>query len=424
MTDFSHDDPNTLRILIVGESKVGKTFFIRRLCYDVFTSSALSEATKSLYWDCAWPPTIGFAVDVLVRDALIENRLRSPLLTSPKATPPFHFDHFLSEDQLYGGIEDSFPGACSRDEAIGEVGISLCTRKKGEHRLSNSQSNILAKSFRTQTIEFYEIGGIHTFSAGAMLPLKDIEFDGVIFVYNRANAQSSMNLNVWYTQVTEFLFPTQEKRPRMMLLGALLKPACDYLPIIPCRRKRPPAVNSLPDEMLLDPSVRLQVWHRMEKAHSSSSYSSFFTPPLCENAFIRCLKKFYSAVYEVFLLVRIFLSPSLLLSEMFQEERGDVHFHQLVGKMEWCARWMLCIEHLISSVMTVLLFGIPESSWREPCHSSKAVLNKIHEDCRCIVHVHICHLYDRIAFESSIDEITSFFDTLHHDKIAHYHKNY
>ncbi|CCW63863.1 unnamed protein product [Phytomonas sp. EM1] len=391
MSGFSSNDPNTLRVLVVGESKVGKTLFIRRLCYDVFASAASWEGGNRFYWENAWPPTVGVAVDVLIRDAPVEDRPRPTLASSP-----------ISVDDDFDSVEVGIP--TGREEVFSkedeEIGLQV-----------EKRSPLLA--FRTQTIELYELGGVVRPGAGAMLPLQRLHLDGVVFVYDRADVRSSARLRGWFALVRKFLFSEGGKGPHLMLLGALRKPVRAYLPSLSGGREPLP---SLPDELLLDPAFRVRVWQGMEKARDAS--------PRGEGGWIRPLNYLIAFMRAVGWVMWMLMSPSLVLSEMFQEERGDVYFRAWVGKIEWCARWMMWIDHWMTVALTVLLFGAPESSFQEPCHSSRSVLNRIHEDPHCIVHVHACHLYDRIAFESTIDEITSFFDTLHRYKIARYYKQH
>lgn len=455
-------NPNLLRVLLVGETKVGKTLLIRRLCHQVFSFSSAAAAGASssgrgaadggdvneedYYFASKWGPTIGFDVDCLVRetygvrDGMARGGLPNPNRQAPPSDPsegklsapqspvtsalgegsgdPNHGRLPSAGTMSYRGTESATTcanlstGPDTVSHAVGSDDDCEALRsgdRDAEHHSRRNRRPVV------QTVELYELGGTHAFSPDCALPLFQMDIDGIVFVYDRANTSSTTRLSEWYAQMKR-LFPSlsspEGHRPRLMLVGTQLAVSSPFSRILGSIGGLRGSAGTewgdrFPsDDALVNPELRLQAQQQFAKRRTAK-------PHRCS-----CLVSGLSRVATPLLLfLSLAFSPSLILSEQYQEERSTRSFRFVFRSLESLAAVLMWIERVCLYVIATVLFGFFQSVVvvRQP--TVRGALDHIKEDRLFAAHCHVCHLYDRFAFEASVDEIMGFFDTLHREKM-------
>lgn len=417
-------DPNLLRVLVVGEMRVGKTLLIRRLCHQVFgraEDDAEREELDALF-AAQWGPTIGFEVDCLVRDVYGTGRPQA-------AGATFHGDPQYPQQQQQqqrapGDLEDGSLYGLGPQVSYSVSGTMIYRRADslvgGTPPDSSQPSSLHRSAVRNsdrparQTVELYELGGTRGFSDDCALPLPLMDFDGVIFVYDRANTGSTTSLAALYRRMAALFseIEPKERRPGLMLVGTELGPSglASLLGGLTGDAAMSSSAAGMQEEFpsddaLLDSATRMEAeafLHRQKKAGRGNVVS----------------RGWWRLVLSLYSLGQLAAHPSLLLSEKYQEERGTRSLQFLFGLMECAAGLLMLVERTILWCMSVALFGLFQDvvTVRQP--SVRAALGRIKEDPLFMAQCSDCRLYDRVAFESSADDLTAFFDALQRRKVA------
>lgn len=181
---------NTIRILVIGKSGVGKTLLIQRLCREIFGPFPNKDDEELL--KTRLKPTIGFAVDALMRDAWVnENTSQQPYDPGVMHASGHTLAHGLSARTAQAR---RMSAAMSPECAIMGGGAGVA---------QGQTSQRAQRTLRPQMVEFYEVGGTRSFGEAHRLPLLLIPYDGIMYVYNRCDPTSTDYLAVWYRRLTE-----------------------------------------------------------------------------------------------------------------------------------------------------------------------------------------------------------------------------
>ncbi|KAG5464333.1 hypothetical protein LSCM1_00515 [Leishmania martiniquensis] len=445
------------RILVVGETSVGKTLLIRRLCDHIFGDASIDNSTvddpgfdgphhtQSAVDDDdlgpEWGPTLGIAVDALKRTTTVF----SDAVTMPYPTMPMLYDtgaaakhtaqfcgSYALENSSYA--DSSVYSAHCSISGYGEASSVLQYRGQGWAGSKNSisppyQGPTAAHQHRQtvlQTVEFHELGGTHGYRDVARLPLRNIKYDGVMFVYHRRSLTSALYLKEWYCWVrsvfttidessqygtgTNRLANNSKRMPRFMLIGTQL-PGDEVLAAAAGLGKSAKetlhiASGAISDETLLDGNLEVKL-RTLQSPQTATQ----------RRGLRRTLSKVANFLAWPYYVCWCLLHPFFVLSEQYQEERGPRS-----RVLAWGSRvveqflWMLYqAEQTLLCVMAVILFG-PHQEAVVLGHSRlKQTLAEMLKDELCVAQAHVCRLDSDISLQSSLDEIVAFFDILLRD---------
>ncbi|EAN95276.1 hypothetical protein, conserved [Trypanosoma cruzi] len=289
---------NVLRVLVVGDTGVGKTLLLRRLL------QAVAPGEASL--DTTWSPTTGFHVEVI-----------------------------LEKNQQFS-LRDSIAVPC---------------------------------------VAFIELGGNRNFGPSSQFPISLMSFDGVIFVYDRHNANSAIGLSYWYEDLKNYGVVGIVGGAKVMLLETALSPSVS---------NSPNANSGLPDELL---GAYLQ--RNIKK------------PPPWKRRFNKIKSSIAQGVGSSRLSVRDFL-----------HHQGSLRVRVAVFILQWALK----IENLLLFLVAVILFGPHQQSVRLRRPSVAEALAMISSDVAGTQTVFSCPLFDQLEFEASaLGKLLSFVDSLRRD---------
>lgn len=294
------DSGNVPRILVVGDTGVGKTLFLRRLRQVMLPCKNDILST--------WGPTIGFFVDVF----------------------------------------------CANHH---------------QRRLSSSSNGSEGEA----CVAFIELGGNRNFGHSSHFSISLLSFDGVIFLYDRHNANSAIGLSCWYEDLKSYGIVGKGGSAKVMLLETVLSP--------PTAESVEPA-NKLPDELL---GTYLQT----RSVKEVSRWEKMF-------------KKVRTAAAR-------WVGGSRLCVSDFQQ--GGSSFRLRVAV--WFFYLVSRVENLMLFIVAVLLFGPYQQSVSLHRPSVTEALATIRADAGGTQTPVVCPLYDQLQFEASaFRDVMSFIDSL------------
>lgn len=453
------------RILVVGETRVGKTLLIRRLCDHIFGDTNIETSTMdyspfnsngaavpTAAADSAadeddlgpeWGPTVGLAIDALKRTTTVLsatpccNELSMPSLYPPTQStngvlsPAIaHVSPLEGNTNLNGGYGGG--GGYSSLYGSGLQYRGAATGVNNSNFNSSTSNAQLSQPFHaapvqrrcsvTQTVEFHELGGTHGYRDVARLPLHNIQYDGVIFVYHRRNLTSTVYLTEWYRWVRNVLSTSASvsgsgsahkgsnrfnTMPRFMLVGTQLDGDELTAAAAGVRKEVDNTLHigtiAVSDEALLDGNFELKV--RVLESPQTPTRRSWVK---------RACRSIGQNLVWPYHVLWCLWHPFFFLSEQYQEERGPRNKLTML-----CVRvverfvWLLYkLEQTLLYVMAVVLFGPYQKAVVLGHARSKQTLDELRKDEQCVAQAHVCRLDSDIALQSSLDEIVAFFDIL------------
>lgn len=172
--DSSAGDIDTIKILVVGDSGVGKTKLIARLCMrGAGDINGMSDGNGDGNGNS------------LNDDKNDGNQDRS--------------DVDLQNDQIGSGLQWWTIGC--------KVSVKLYKSQKHESAYSSSMNMYPSNRKHTERrgnqtfVEFWEVGGNHNFELSRNIFYRDL--DGIIFVFDLTNRKSFRNINVWLNEIQQ-----------------------------------------------------------------------------------------------------------------------------------------------------------------------------------------------------------------------------
>ncbi|KAG5489651.1 hypothetical protein GH5_00529 [Leishmania sp. Ghana 2012 LV757] len=458
MSSTSNGQERVTRILVVGEASVGKTLLIRRLCDHIFGDTSIEKSTGDVSgFDSPhhsqsavddddlgpeWGPTLGVAVDALKRTTTVlcdAVAVPYPILSTLYDTGATakHTAQPSGTYTLERGSYANFSvyGAQGSINGYGGANSMLQYRGQGWSGSNNfvslpCQAPTTVRQHRQtvlQTVEFHELGGTHGYRDVARLPLRSIQYDGVMFVYHRRNLTSTLYLKEWYCWVRS-VFSSEvgegshcssgtnkaakplKAMPRFMLVGTQL-PGDEVLAAAAGLGKSVKetlhiASGAISDETLLDGNLEVKL-RTLQSPQTVTQRSGVR----------RTLSKVADHLAWPYHVCWCLLHPFFILSEQYQEERGPRN-----RVLAWGSRiverfmWMLYqAEQTLLCVMAVILFGFHQEAVVLGHSRLKQTLEEMRKDELCVAQAHVCRLDSNIALQSSLDEIVAFFDILLRD---------
>lgn len=466
------------RILVVGETKVGKTLLIRRLCDHIFGDTTIEEAADdgpapsdsaqplSRRHSAAdedelgpeWGPTVGLAVDALRRttttllsDAAVAapGGVSMPSLYSADgpggtaltglypgeaggyAAAPSLYGAAQAPFNSYGGMGGTGGGPYRRQVAEGGGGgsrsaVSANPFAPPPHQMNGAGAARPRRQTVSQTVEFHELGGTHGYRDIARLPLRQIQYDGVLFVYHRRNLTSTLYLKEWYQWLQAALAPSTggvsvngagragkgggTALPRFMLVGTQLPG--DELPAAAAGLNKDVketlhiASGAISDEALLDGNLEL----RLRTLQSPQT-------PVKDGRVRRVLWSVGHSLAWPCRVLWCLWHPFFFLSEQYREERGRRNrLITLCTRLVERGVWLLYqAEQALLYVIAVVLFGPYQEAVSLGHSRTKQTLEQLLKDEQCVAQAHVCRLDSDISLQSSLDELLAFFDVLLRD---------
>ncbi|KPI88988.1 hypothetical protein ABL78_1872 [Leptomonas seymouri] len=454
------------RILVVGETRVGKTLLIRRLCNHIFGDTSIetntqdfspfnsSAATESAADEDdlgpEWGPTVGIAISALKRSTTV--LCDKPCVSKPNVADIFPttqavgpsaflppFSHPIS-DSSYGAYPSLYSAAPTSGNggSLQYRGASTAAVGGGNNNfnsyigspsLNPRMVNPAPQQHRCtvkQTVEFHELGGTHGYRDIARLPLRNIQYDGVIFVYHRRNLTSTVYLSDWYHWVRSVLsigagvsgpgdphnssnrFKTM---PPFMLVGTHLEGDELTAAVAGVRKEVDSTLHigtvAVLDEALLDGNFEVKT-RVLQSPQTLTRYG-------------RVKRGCCTLVNSLALPYRILwclLHPFFFLSEQYQEERGPCNkvvapFIRLLERFLWL---LYLLEQALQYLMAVVLFGPYQEAVVLGHSCTKQTLEELRKDEQCVAQAHVCRLDSDVALQSSLDETLAFFDILLRDE--------
>lgn len=422
-SNFASSDPNTIRILVVGESRVGKTLLIRRLCHEMTLSHG--DHAESSPLDKQWGPTIGFDVEVLTRHTVLPSTTHAQDYPTETYNSAVHSTNNTTYQRRSSSFYPSRPNfECSSGSLYVPTHNPLMVAPHSGTARVQTHSAVI------QVVELHELGGTRSFGKECRLPLQLIHYDGIMFVYDRANTGSTTYLSEWYREMKSLFSEPIDKAlsdgsnvkkgsaapaggssnfrmPKIILVGTQLTPlTMDFLGFVGssnCRASDNDAAAEVRDEVLVNPAALFEAQRgKEERKHFWQRVSIF--------------QRISSLVSSISIFLSLLMNPSMLLSVQYQEERSPRFSCALKG-FEWWARIAVGLERIALYVMAVVLFGIHQEMVSLSQPTVRSTLNQIREDPLCVTQAHICYLYDSYAFKTSVDEVLHFFNILHAQKL-------
>ncbi|KPA81549.1 hypothetical protein ABB37_03893 [Leptomonas pyrrhocoris] len=464
----ANDRERVTRILVVGETRVGKTLLIRRLCDQIFGDTAIETSTEeySAFNSSAtaegaadednlgpeWGPTVGIAIDALKRSTTVlcnvphASELSMPALFPPTPIangiaassssfnhPPDH-NSYGGYPSVYGTVPTTGGGGGGLQYRGTSAAVSVPGGGDSNNTFSSSTSNpppsqlmshptpLQQRCTVRQTVEFHELGGSHGYRDIARLPLRNIRYDGVIFVYHRRDLTSTVYLSDWYDWVCNVLSTSAsvsgpgnphnssnrfKTMPRFMLVGTQLVGDELTAAAAGVRKDVDSTLHigtvAVSDEALLDGNFEVKV-RVLQSPQTPASRSRV-------KRVGRTVVRSVAWPYHVFWCL---WHPFFFLSEQYQEERGPgskltTLCTRLVERVVWLLYKM---EQTLLYLMAVVLFGPYQEAVVLGHSRTKQTLEKLRRDEQCVAQAHVCRLDSDIALQSSLDEIVAFFDLL------------
>ncbi|CAJ1038462.1 hypothetical protein Q4I30_008232 [Leishmania utingensis] len=449
----------TTRILVLGEASVGKTLLIRRLCDHIFGDTSLKSSdggsgSASPYQSPSvvdeddlgpeWGPTVGIAVNALKRaTTVLDDTVAIPNPTTPslyntatvmKYTAP-SFSCYSGETNSYAN--PSFYSTQCSTNTYGGTNSMLQYRGQGWTGSNNSvslpyQMTTPSRQHRKtvlQTIEFHELGGTHGYRDIARLPLRNIQYDGVMFVYHRRSLTSTLYLKEWYRWARSVFSASpcigsyygtgaskstklSKRMPRFMLVGTQL--SGDELPAAAAglgksvKETLHIPSGAISDENLLEGNLEVKL-RTLQSPQTLTQRSGV----------LHTLSKMVSRLVWPYHVCWCLLHPFFFLSEQYQEEilpRGRLigWASRAVGQLVWV---LYQAEQTLLYVIAVILFGPHQQAVVLGRSRLKQTLEEMLKDELCVAHAHACRLDSNISLQSSLDELVAFFDILLRDDV-------
>ncbi|KEG12826.1 putative heat shock protein HslVU, ATPase subunit HslU [Trypanosoma grayi] len=227
----------------------------------------------------------------------------------------------------------------------------------------------------TSCVAFIEVGGNRNFGHSGQFPISLMSFDGVIFVYDRQNANSAVGLSDWYADLKKYGIVGNGGGAKVMLLETTLAPTTNSTLSV---------ANRLPDELL---------GAYLQKTVSKPS------------RWKRLLQKLKSVG------ARWASKPRLSVTD-FQERQRSLRLRIAVFLFHCASR----VEGALLFIMAVVLFGPSQESVSLRRPSVEEALALIGGDVRGTQTLEACPLYDQLQFEAlAVKDVTSFIDSLRDD---------
>lgn len=442
------------RILVVGEASVGKTLLIRRLCNHVFGDTSITSTDEVSAPESPhqsqnavtdddlgpeWGPTVGIAVDALKRTTtVLDDTVTIPNLamSAPYDTASMA-GYTAQSSSLYSVENGNYPSSFAYGTSClnnGCRGSNSGLQYRGQGFVGSNASFSLPYQVTSascprrqtvlQTVEFHELGGTHGYRDVARLLLRNIHYDGVMFVYHRRSLTSTLYLKEWYRWVrsvfsacpdvgyhygAEANKPARSSKtmPRFMLVGTQLPG--DELPAAAAGLAKAPtetlhmASGAISDETLLDGNLEVKL-----RALQSPQ-------TLTQRRGVWCaLSKVFRRLAWPYHVCWCASHPFFLLSKQYQEELAPR------GRLGACGSciverfvWLLYqAEQALLYVMAVILFGPYQKAVVLGHSRLKQTLEEMLKDELCVSQAHVCRLDSNISLQSSLDDVVAFFDIL------------
>ncbi|KAK7200566.1 hypothetical protein NESM_000112500 [Novymonas esmeraldas] len=457
----------TTRILVVGETGVGKTLLIRRLCDHIFGDTTIEKSAEEVSafetprqsrdavdeddLGPEWGPTLGIAVDALKRTTTV---LAEAVATPPPTMPPQYdsptvADYSTQSSGVYSmdnggysplspygshGFANRYGGASSGVQYRGQGGGLGANGGPAPAVYHVPAASRLQRQNVLQTVEFHELGGTHGYRDIARLPLRALEYDGIMFVYHRRSLTSTLYLKEWYRWVRGVFSVAAEvgnhngsggtgraskgtkSMPRFMLVGTQLPG--DELPAAAAgigkavKETLHIASGAISDEALLDGNLEV----KLRTLQSPQT-------PAQRGGLIRALAKLGSSLAWPYHILWCLWHPFFFLSEQYQEERGRRNWLASIGsRVVERFMWLLYqAEQVLLYIMAVILFGPYQESVVLGHTGTKKTLEELLKDEQCVARSHLCRLDSGISLQSSLDELVAFFDVLLRDNPTNEH---
>ncbi|TPP41963.1 WD domain, G-beta repeat family protein [Leishmania donovani] len=405
------------RILVVGEASVGKTLLIRRLCDHIFGDTSITSTDELADDDLGpkWGPTVGIAVDALKRTTTVLD----DTVTIPNVAMSTPYDtaamtrYTAPPSNLHSGENGNYP-SCS-------VYGTPCSTAATEDQTAASPPR---RQTVLQTVEFHELGGTHGYRDVARMLLRNIHYDGVMFVYHRRSLTSTLYLKEWYRWIRSVLSaspdigsdygaeankPAKSSKtmPRFMLVGTQLPG--DELPAAVAGLAKTTAetlhmaCGAISDETLLDGNLEV-------KLRALQSPQTLTQRRGVRHALGKVLRRL-AWPYHVWWCVS---HPFFLLSKQYQEELGPrsrlgACGSRVVERFVWL---LYQAEQALMYVMAVILFGPYQEAVVLGHSRLKQTLEEMLKDELCVSQAHVCRLDSNMSLQSSLDDVVAFFDIL------------
>ncbi|ORC90418.1 putative heat shock protein HslVU, ATPase subunit HslU [Trypanosoma theileri] len=294
---------NELRILVVGDTGVGKTLFLRRLRHAMMPEKDDFNST--------WGPTVGYYVEVIL------------------------------------------------------------TKRQQRFQYSSQSSN------ENSSVAFIELGGNRNFGRSGQFPISLMSFGGVIFVYDRNNANSAIGLSQWYEDLKNYGIVGNSGGAKVMLLETVLTPENSF---------SMGNNNWLPDELVGS--------YLEEKAKKSS---------FCQ----RSIEKIWNSSFSRINMLK--LSVSDFQQQQQQQQQCSLRLRISILLFHLISRF----EGLLLFIVAVILFGPSQQSLPFHRPSVTESLMTITGDVNSIVTLEACPLYDQLQFEAAaVESVMSFIGSL------------
>ncbi|AYU83862.1 hypothetical protein, conserved [Leishmania donovani] len=442
------------RILVVGEASVGKTLLIRRLCDHIFGDTSITStdevsAPESPYQSQSavadddlgpkWGPTVGIAVDALKRTTTVLD----DTVTIPNVAMSTPYDtaamtrYTAPPSNFHSGENGNYPSCsvygtpCSTS---GYGGSNSVLQYRGQGFVGSNTSFALPHLVASaspprrqtvlQTVEFHELGGTHGYRDVARMLLRNIHYDGVMFVYHRRSLTSTLYLKEWYRWIRSVLSaspdigsdygaeankPAKSSKtmPRFMLVGTQLPG--DELPAAAAGLAKTTAetlhmaCGAISDETLLDGNLEV-------KLRALQSPQTLTQRRGVRHALGKVLRRL-AWPYHVWWCVS---HPFFLLSKQYQEELGPrsrlgACGSRVVERFVWL---LYQAEQALMYVMAVILFGPYQEAVVLGHSRLKQTLEEMLKDELCVSQAHVCRLDSNMSLQSSLDDVVAFFDIL------------
>ncbi|KAH9577989.1 hypothetical protein LSM04_001867 [Trypanosoma melophagium] len=289
---------NQLRILVVGDTSVGKTLFLRRLRHAMMPEKDDFTST--------WGPTVGFYVEVI-----------------------------LAKRQQH--IHSSY---------------------------KNSDENT--------SVAFIELGGNRNFGRSGQFPISLMSFDGVIFLYNRNNANSAIGLSQWYADLKNYGIVGNSGGAKVMLLETIFTPEASF---------SDGNTNWLPDELAGS--------YLEENVKKSSSWQ-------------RSLQNMWNSYFLWMNMLNLSVSD-------FQQQRASLRLRTSIFIFHLVSKF----ENILLFIVAVILFGPSQQALPFHRPSVTESLMTITGDMNSRRTIEACPLYDQLQFEAAaVENVMSFIDSL------------
>ncbi|GET93582.1 hypothetical protein, conserved [Leishmania tarentolae] len=441
------------RVLVVGEASVGKTLLIRRLCDKIFGDTSIksaddASATESPYQSQGtvaddylgpeWGPTVGIAVEALKRTTTV---LEDPVAMPNSAmTTPYDASgvtKYTMRSSISYPLENGNDSTCSlygtQGSTNGYGGANGVLQYRGQGFVGSNNVSLpyqvggASRQYRQtvlQTVEFHELGGTHGYRDVALELLRNIDYDGVMFVYHRRSLTSTLYLKEWYRWVRNVFSGSQDigiqfdggankpgkssrTMPRFMLVGTQL--SGDELPAAAAGIAKATAETlhiasgAISDESLLDGNLEVKL-RALQSPHTLKQRRGVW----------HALSKLFGRLLWPYHVCWCVLHPFFFLSKQYEEEIGQrSRLFTCASRVVMRFVWLLYqAEQALLYIMAVILFGPYQEAVVLGHSSLKRTLEEMLKDELCVSQAHVCRLDSNISLQSSLDDVVAFFDIL------------